>query len=219
MEISKYKKTIPEKVYNHLDKRIKSFRPSQYKAIESGIFENKNILVCTPTASGKTLVGEFAIMNAIFHNNGKCVYVVPLKALASEKYNHFKKIHSFKTAITSGDIDSDDSYLSNYDLIITTSEKFDSLIRHKVEWLSKVKVVVIDEIHLLNDSDRGPTLEIIITLLRLLNKNVQIVGLSATVGNPGILADWMDAELILDDWRPVKLKKGIILDNQIEFYE
>ncbi len=219
MKLEQYKNKIPENIYSKLVPRIESFRPAQYKAIESGIFEDKNLLICTPTASGKTLVAELAIMNAIFHDKGKCVYIVPLKALASEKFEHFKKMHDFKTAITSGDIDSNDSYLDKYDLIITTSEKFDSLIRHKTPWLSKIKVVVIDEIHLLNDSGRGPTLEIIITILRRLLKNVQIIGLSATVGNPIELAEWLDAELILDDWRPVKLKKGIYTDGKIEFYD
>lgn len=217
MELSSYKKKIPPNIYSKLESRIKTFRPAQFKAIDAGIFDDKNLLICTPTASGKTLVAELAIMNAIFHDKGKCVYVVPLKALASEKYEHFKNMHSFKTAITSGDVDSDDSYLDKYDLIITTSEKFDSLIRHKTPWLKKIKVVVIDEIHLLNDASRGPTLEILITILRRVLKNLQIIGLSATIGNPAELAEWLDAELILDDWRPVELKKGIYLDGNIEF--
>jgi len=219
MELSKYKDRIPANIYSKLEPRIKTFRPAQYKAIDAGIFQDKSLLICTPTASGKTLVAELAIMNAIFHDKGKCVYVVPLKALASEKYEHFKKMHTFRTAITSGDVDNDDSYLERYDLIITTSEKFDSLIRHKTPWLKKIKVVIIDEIHLLNDPSRGPTLEILITILRRILKDVQIIGLSATIGNPVELAEWLDSELILDDWRPVELKKGIYVDGKIEFYE
>jgi len=219
MDLSKYKDKIPTSIYPKLESRIKTFRPAQYKAIDAGIFDDKSLLICTPTASGKTLVAELAIMNAIFHDKGKCVYVVPLKALASEKYEHFKNMHTFKTAITSGDVDSDDSYLDKYDLIITTSEKFDSLIRHKTPWLKKIKVVILDEIHLLNDPERGPTLEILITILRRVLKNLQIIGLSATIGNPAELAEWLDAELILDDWRPVQLKKGIYMDDKIEFFE
>ena len=219
MELSNYKKKIPANIYAKLEPRIKTLRPAQYKAIDAGLFNDKNLLICTPTASGKTLVAELAIMNAIFHDKGKCVYIVPLKALANEKYNFFKSMHEFRTAISSGDIDSDDSYLEKYDLIITTSEKFDSLIRHKTPWLNKIKVVIIDEIHLLHDSTRGPTLEVIITILKRILKNLQIIGLSATIGNPGDLAKWLNAELVLDDWRPVKLHKGIYLDGEIEFYE
>jgi len=219
MELSKYKDKIPTNIYSKLEARIKTLRPAQYKAIDAGLFDDKNLLICTPTASGKTLVAELAIMNAIFHDKGKCVYIVPLKALAKEKFEHFKKMHSFKTTLSSGDIDSDDSYLANYDLVITTSEKFDSLIRHKTPWLAKVKVVIIDEIHLLNDSGRGPTLEVVITILKKILKNMQLIGLSATIGNPKNLADWLDAELIIDDWRPVKLHKGIYQDGKIEFFE
>ena len=219
MELSKYKSKIPANIYAKLEPRIKTLRPAQYKAIDAGLFDDKNLLICTPTASGKTLVAELAIMNAIFHDRGKCVYVVPLRALANEKYNFFKKVHSFKTALTSGDVDSDDSYLDKYDLIITTSEKFDSLIRHKTPWLGRVKVVIIDEIHLLNDADRGPTLEVLITILRKVLKRLQLIGLSATIGNPEELADWLNAELIVDHWRPVELKKGICLDGKIEFYK
>lgn len=219
MDITAYKDKMPSNVYAKLEPRIKTFRPAQFKAIDAGIFDDKSLLICTPTASGKTLVAELAIMNAIFHDKGKCIYIVPLKALASEKYEHFKKMHTFKTAVTSGDVDSDDSYLDKYDLIITTSEKFDSLIRHRTPWLKKIKVVIIDEIHLLNDAERGPTLEIIITILRRILHKPQIIGLSATIGNPAELAEWLDAELILDDWRPVELKKGIYTDKRIEFYE
>jgi len=219
MELSNYQSKIPKNIYEKLESRITTLRPCQYKAIDAGLFDDKSLLICTPTASGKTLVAELAIMNAIFHDKGKCVYIVPLKALASEKFNHFKKMHSFKTAITIGDIDSDDSYLENYDLITTTSEKFDSLIRHRTPWLSKIRTVVIDEIHLLNDSSRGPTLEIIITILKKIISKIQIIGLSATIGNPSELALWLNASLVIDDWRPVELSKGIFFEGKIEFYK
>lgn len=218
MNLSDYKNKIPEKIYKILEKRgIKELRPCQHKAIDKGLFDDKNLLICTPTASGKTLVAELAILNAIFHDRGKCIYVVPLRALANEKFKEFKKNHEFKIALSSGDIDSSDLYLEKYDLIITTSEKFDSLVRHRAHWLPRVKVVVIDEIHLMNDAGRGPTLEVLITILRTMLTKLQIVGLSATIGNPKELAEWLDAELVLDNWRPVRLDKGVYLNGEIEF--
>jgi len=93
----------------------------------------------------------------------------------------------------------------------------DSLLRHHVEWLDQVKTVVIDEIHLLNDHSRGPTLEIILTILQNLIKP-QIIGLSATIGNPQELADWLNSTLVFDDWRPVELKKGIHAGDKTEFF-
>ena len=94
----------------------------------------------------------------------------------------------------------------------------DSLLRHSAPWVSNIKTVIVDEIHLLNDQERGPTLEILLTILKKLLKNVQIIGLSATIGNAEELAEWLNADFVVDDWRPVKLHKGIYLDGEIEFY-
>jgi helicase len=218
MDIKDIKNDIPERVYSILEKEINELRPCQEKSIKKELLKGKNILVCTPTASGKTLCAELAFTKNIMERKGKAVYVVPLKALASEKFNSFKKKYPFiRTALSIGDIDSADPYLIDYDLIITTSEKFDSLIRHKAGWLSHIAVVIFDEIHLLNDPGRGPTLEIVITILRKLLENVQIVGLSATIGNPKQFAEWLEAELVEDKWRPVKLHKGVYLNGKIEF--
>jgi helicase len=219
MKLTKYKKQIPAKLYKLLEKRnFLELRPSQTKSIKLGLFEDKNLLVCTPTGSGKTLVGELAILNSLYHNIGKAVYIVPLKALANEKYREFKERYpDLKIAISIGDVDSSEPQLANYDLILCTSEKLDSLLRHKASWLKDLKVVIIDEIHLLNDPGRGPTLEILITILRTMLKNLQIIGLSATIGNPKELAEWLDAELVMDTWRPVKLEQGVHLDGEIEF--
>ena len=69
MEILKYKKKIPPRIYELLDKKgFSELRPSQWKAIDAGLFEDENLLVCTPTASGKTLVAEFAFLNAVLHD-------------------------------------------------------------------------------------------------------------------------------------------------------
>ncbi|MFA6072761.1 MAG: DEAD/DEAH box helicase [Candidatus Woesearchaeota archaeon] len=221
MKISELKKEIPEKIYELLERRgFLELRPSQVKSIKAGLFDDKNLLVCTPTASGKTLVAELAFLNAILHDKGKAVYIVPLRALASEKYRQFKRDYpNLKIGLSSGEIDSNDSYLSSSDVIITTSEKFDSLLRHKAEWIHKLKTVIIDEIHLLNDSSRGPTLEIIITIIKKELPKTQIIGLSATIGNPEELSSWLEAILVKDSWRPVKLKKGVYLNGEVNFKE
>jgi helicase len=220
MHLKQLKKKLPAELYAVLEKKkLEDLRPCQEKAIKAGLLKHKNMLVCTPTSSGKTLVAEIAALNAILNNEGKAVYVVPLRALANEKYNEFKKFYKglARTALSIGDLDSADPYLRDYDLIVTTSEKLDSVIRHRANWLKDIKVVIIDEIHLLNDPGRGPTLEILITLLRKLLKNIQLIGLSATIGNPKELAEWLEAELIIDSWRPVVLKKGVYLEGEVEF--
>ena len=214
------KEKIPEKLYSILEKEgINELRPAQEKSIKKGLLEGKNLLVCTPTASGKTLIAELAAIKSIVEGKGKAVYIVPLKALANEKFKEFKRKYPdlVNIALSVGDIDSADPYLANYDLIITTSEKLDSLIRHKANWLHNISTVVIDEIHLLNDISRGPTLEILITVLNQILKKAQIIGLSATIGNPKQLAEWLNAEIVIDNWRPVKLHKGIYLNGEISF--
>ncbi|MGM5483354.1 MAG: DEAD/DEAH box helicase [Nanobdellota archaeon] len=220
MEVDSIKEKLHENLYDSIKKRnINKFLPSQEKAIKKGLLDNEqNMLICTPTASGKTLIAEMATTDPIFKKKGKAIYITPLKSLAAEKFKDFKERYSdIKISLSIGDIDSADNYLKDYELIITTSEKLDSEIRHDARWLKDVKTLVIDEIHLLNDTSRGPTLEILITLLKKHLKDLRIIGLSATIGNPDKIAEWLDAELIEDKWRPVVLKKGIYQDGKIEF--
>ncbi|MBV06240.1 MAG: DEAD/DEAH box helicase [Candidatus Woesearchaeota archaeon] len=202
------------------EQNISKLNPGQIKAIQHGLLDNKNLLVCTPTGSGKTAIATLAITKRLEETKGKAVYLVPMKALANEKYNDYKNLlkdTNYQVAISTGDIDSGSEWLSNYDLLILTVEKMDSLLRHKTSWISSITTVIIDEVHLLNDPKRGPTLEILLTLLKQLLKNVQLIALSATIGNPEELAKWLDANLVIDSWRPVKLHKGIYLNGEIEF--
>jgi helicase len=213
------KSSIPSNIFSLLEKKgFLDLRPSQVKSIKAGLFENKNLLVCTPTASGKTLVAELAALNSILNHHKKALYVVPLRALASEKYRQFKKEYPhLKIGISSGEKDSNDSYLEKFDLIVLTSEKLDSLLRHHTPWMSSVDTLIVDEIHLLGDQSRGPTLEVVITLLRSTIKTLQVIGLSATIGNAKEIADWLDAELVEDRWRPTTLHQGVIVDNTIVY--
>ncbi|MBD3208911.1 DEAD/DEAH box helicase [Candidatus Woesearchaeota archaeon] len=221
MQVSKLKQKIPPKVFALLEKKgFNTLRPSQVKSIDAGLFDDENLLVCTPTASGKTLVAELAALNGIIHDHGKALYVVPLRALANEKHKQFTKAYpGINIGMSSGDIDSADTHLERYDLIVLTSEKLDSLLRHHAPWLKTVKTVVFDEVHLLNDPNRGPTLEVVIAILRKLLPHLQLIALSATIGNPEELAQWLDATLVKDDWRPVTLHKGVYHNSNITYEE
>ena len=203
---------------------FKTLYPPQADCIKTGLLENNNLIVSTPTASGKTLV---AIISALQHieNEGKIIYLSPLRALASEKYNDFKKLESLskpngssiKVSISTGDFESNSEYLKNSDIIILTNEKFDSLQRHGIKWLSQVSLIVIDEIHLIGDSYRGPTLEMIIAKMLISEHSPQILGLSATINNVEEISDWIGAKPVVSNWRPVALSEGVFCFGQIDF--
>jgi len=196
-----------------------NFNPMQKKALNIGIFD-KSVVVSSPTAAGKTIIAELCSLNSIINKKKKVVYTCPLRALASEHFNDFKKKYSKKLgiriAISTGDFDSSSNYLQNYDLIFTTFEKLDSLLRHRASWLSAIGLLIIDEIHEL-DSDRGPTIEITITKLRHSNPHLQFLALSATIPNAKEIAQWLNANLVESSYRPVKLLEGVLFDGVIEF--
>lgn len=200
---------------------IDSFNPMQNKVLSKNLFSS-NIVVSAPTASGKTLVSEIAALNSIINKRKKVVYTCPLRALANEHYSGFKRKYSdslnIKATISTGDFDSSSKYLKNYDIIFVTHEKLDSLQRHNAEWLQDVGLLILDEIHDL-DSGRGPTLEIITTKFLFINPKIQILALSATIPNAKDIADWLNAELIESDYRPVKLKEGVFFQNEITYPE
>ena len=200
----------------YLKNGIEELYPPQAECVKAGLFDRKNILAAIPTASGKTLIAEMAMQKEIAEG-GKCLYIVPLKALASEKYEDFSG-KSVKVGIATGDPDQRDEYLGRYDIIVATSEKTDSLLRNKAGWLKQISLLVVDEIHLIGDESRGATLEMVIAQLRFLNQDMQIIGLSATMGNPESLAKWLDASLITSDWRPVDLREGVYFDGAIHFH-
>jgi helicase len=214
MDVLSVKGRIPyEIIESMLARGLKAFTPPQEKAIERGLLESKNMVVASATSSGKTLIAEMACARAILAQRRKAIYIAPMRALANEKFNEFKAAYPYiKTAISIGDLDASDPWLSSYDMLFFSTEKLDSLLRHGIDWLGQIGCIVFDEIHMLADSSRGPTLELLMT--KLANTcDAQIIALSATVGNAGEIAKWLKAELVESDYRPVKLRKGIVHDT------
>lgn len=217
---------IPEQAKQLLVKSgIRELFPPQIEAIKTGALEGKNLLLTSPTASGKTLVAEMCAIKHVLEQNGKVLYLCPLRALASEKFTEFKKYESLKkqdgrkvrVGISTGDFDSSDSWLAKFDIIVATNEKCDSLLRHRVQWIDEVSLIVADEVHLLNDADRGPTLEVVLARLLQVNPNVQLLALSATVRNSEEIAEWLKAIPVTTQWRPVTLREGVLLGTEVQF--
>lgn len=209
----------------YTDSGIVSLYPPQSEAIEAGLLDGKNIVAAIPTASGKTLLAEFVMLQSVLNEEkkGKALYIVPLRALASEKYERFRTFETLKKSdgrgvsagIATGDFDSRDEWLGNFDIVVATSEKVDSLLRNKSHWMEEITVVIADEIHLVDSPDRGPTLEIV--LAKLIKQKPQIIALSATIGNAGDVAKWLCASLVVSQWRPIVLKEGVFFASAIMF--
>ena len=189
--------------------------PPQSDSVKSGLLDGKSILVSAPTASGKTLIAMLAMINYLSKNDGKTIYLSPLRALAAEKFSEFKKLEKVtlgkkvKVGISTGDFENIEKNLEKSNVLILTNEKMDSIIRHGVEWIEEIGLVISDEVHLIGDESRGPTLEMILTQLKLLDTKPQIVGLSATITNSDEIADWLNCKLVKNDWRPVPLTEGV----------
>lgn len=186
-----------------------SLNPTQTKAVEAGLLsDDSNFVVASPTASGKTIIGELAVIDAVKRGK-KGVYLVPLRSLGTEKKDDFAKYTRYKLALKTGDYDSREEKLRDYDIIVSTYEKWDSILRHRPDWLASVGCVVADEGHMLTDGSRGATIEVLLT--RMTRMKVKVVILSAVLRNVKDVAAWLHAKYMESTWRPTPLRKGVYL--------
>ncbi len=210
---------LPEEFLKLLDsKGYKELYPPQAEAVKAGVLQGEDLLVTSPTASGKTLIAMMAAYLCA-KKGRKAVYLSPLRALASEKYSEFKELEPLgvRSVISTGDFDASAESLGRFDVLILTNEKFDSILRQGVSWLSRVGLFVSDEVHLAGSSDRGPTLEMILTKIRHLGLNAQLLSLSATVSNSEQISKWLGSKLVKTVWRPVPLREGVYDYGRIVF--
>ena len=203
------------------------FEP-QEQSVKAGLFdEKKNFLITIPTASGKTLIAMLAILSHLSKHKTKVVYLTPLRALTSEKFEEFKKLEKLnlgrkiKIALSTGDSKEKKEKLEDADVIFLTNESMDANLVFQKDWIYDIGLVVSDEIHLIGDNTRGPTLEIILTRFKsgFIGKNPpKIIGLSATISNSNELADWLNCELVESTFRRVPLSEAVysrhIITNQ-----
>ena len=210
---------IPPWFVEHLrEAGIESLYPPQAEAVEAGVADGDSLVASVPTASGKTLVAQLAMLSAV-ERGGKALYIVPLRALASEKREEFAAFEPYgvSVGVATGNYEDTGEWLADNDIIVATSEKVDSLVRNGAPWVDDLDCVVSDEVHLVDDPNRGPTLEVTLAKLRRINPNLQVVALSATVGNAFEMAEWLDAELVDSSWRPIELKTGVQYGQALHF--
>jgi len=197
-----------------------NLNPMQVEAVAGGLLESPRALVSAPTASGKTLLALLALIENHRKTKQRAVYVVPLRALASEKHHEFSHVlepFGIKVGVSMGDYDSSSEELASYDLVIVTSEKMDSLLRHNAPWTKELGFAIIDEVHLLGDGERGATLEIVLT--KLLQRNVRLLALSATVPNARQLSEWLGAKLFTSNYRPTKLTLALAPGHKLLYID
>ena len=207
--------------------KVESLLPVQSKSVSSGLLDGKSQLVVSATATGKTLIGELAGVNNILAGKGKMLFLVPLVALANQKYEQFKKRYSplgLKTAIRVGTsrISLNSVKLNTSvesDIVVGTYEGLDYVLRTSgPAGVKKIGTVVIDEVHMLEDPERGHRLDGLIARLRACAPAAQFVFLSATIGNPKEVAKHLGGTLVEYEHRPVPLERHLIFAQEHEKY-
>ncbi|MFH0713839.1 MAG: DEAD/DEAH box helicase [Candidatus Micrarchaeota archaeon] len=189
----------------------------QDAVINEGLLESNRAVLSAPTASGKTLISLLWMLRHL-QRGKKTLYVVPLRALASEKYREFTEkltVFDLKVGISTGELDSGDEKIHDADIAIVTSEKLDSLLTHSPKFMQDIESVVIDECHLIGDEERGATLEVVLTKLHRAEK--KLLGLSATIPNAIEISNWLNAKLYTSTFRPTKLVVGVGSEKSIIF--
>lgn len=197
--------TLPneiKEIINYTYPYIKEFNPAQKAVINSGYLENNsNYIIAIPTASGKTVLGVLALLKALL-NGSKVVYAVPLLSIQNEKYKEFKKFEKFGIKVG--------KHPSSCDLSVMVFESFDGLSRFSWNTLQEVDTVILDEFHMIGDYSRGPTLECGITRAKMINPHMRIIALSATLRNMDEIKEWLNAEVVEHDYRPIPLNKKVL---------
>ncbi len=216
--------------YIQIEKGFKKLTEIQKKAYPE-IFSDRNLIVVAPSGAGKTLIAELIALKDIVGEsnietisttrtyskkeifetrNAKTIFLVPLRALAEEKanslardYRHFNlKIH-----MSMSEIDFDEKEIRNCNILISTYERFRTIIGRMPDLLSFVKNVIVDEFHLLGSQNRGPVLEAILTTLL---DRVRLILLSATIANPEEVAKWLNARLLTSEERQIPLDFDVL---------
>ncbi|MHA1214470.1 MAG: DUF5814 domain-containing protein [Candidatus Hodarchaeales archaeon] len=219
--------SLPETIKKSLYKRnIKYFLPIQSKSLKKGLLQGKNQLIIANTSAGKTLIGEMAGISHVL-NKKKMIFAVPLVALANTKFEDFKNLYGpeikvglriGRSRIFNSKEERKEFYRNRFslkgsDIIVATYEGLDLLFRAGDIDFSQIGCIIIDEVQSLGDPERGPTLDCMISKVRVYAKKSQILALSATIGNPKEFAKELGLNLVTFDERPVPLEQHVLISR------
>ncbi|KAJ5170145.1 Helicase C-terminal [Penicillium coprophilum] len=223
---------------------VRSIYPWQASCLLArGLLSGERHLVYTaPTGGGKSLVADVLLLKRIIENPGrKALLVLPYVALVQEKLKWMRRIvqdvernvphdendskfprrwkQLHKTIRVTGFFGGSRTTATwaDTDIAVCTIEKANSLINSAIEECSigELGVVVLDELHMLDDEHRGYLLELMVTKLLLLQQDIQIVGMSATLSNTEMLAQWMNAKFYISTYRPIPIDEYLVYENGI----
>lgn len=187
------------------------------------LMECCNLVYSAPTSAGKTLVAELITIKTILERQKKVIIILPFVSIVREKMFYFQDILSSSGIRVEGFMGSQSppGGLQAVHVAICTIEKANSLVNRLLDdgSISDLGAVIVDELHLLGDPHRGYILELLLTKVRYVSTkfddtHIQIVGMSATLPNLEVLANWLDAELFITQFRPIPLDEYCLVGNK-----
>jgi replicative superfamily II helicase len=213
VEFTRTEELVPPEIHRLLG--VDKLNPMQAGAVPKVLHERRNLVVAAATGAGKTLVAEVALLQEALER-GRCgVYLAPMRSIASEKKTDWQRLEAggLRVYKTTGEDDAfDPGQAMNADVIVATPEKWDSVSRRQVppELISRIGVIVIDEVHLVDDDNRGPSLEALLARINLAFPAARLVAMSGTLSNADAIARWLNADLYESSWRPVTLTTVVV---------
>ncbi len=216
---------VPENLIKHWEGLgYTQLLPAQLLALNNGLLDLEHLLVVAGTSSGKTFIAEIAGLTQWIKKQATFIFLTPLVALTNQKYEDFKKKYrplgarvSIRVGMTQIEVNDQDKVIvdgriKGADIIVATYEAFDWILRSgEYKKISNLGLVVIDEVQLLGDEERGQELDGIIARTKLLFPHTQIIALSATIGNSQELAEDLEMSLVEYNKRPVAVERYITL--------
>jgi replicative superfamily II helicase len=195
-----------------------TFNEMQVEAVSrAGVLAGRNVTVAAPTAAGKTVVGELAVLRAV-RAKTRAVVVLPMRALVTEQWEAFRENYKsldIEVIRSCGDIADDDAAFESkqFDVAFVTYEKLVGRLMASPTLLDGVGVVVLDEVQLVGDAARGRTVELLVSRVRRRASTagkIQVVALCGEVGELNRLPEWLSSDLVVERVRPVPLFEGVI---------
>uniref|UniRef100_A0A4X2K4M7 DNA polymerase theta n=2 Tax=Vombatus ursinus TaxID=29139 RepID=A0A4X2K4M7_VOMUR len=198
------------------------------------VLEGRNLVYSAPTSAGKTLVAELLILKRVLEMRKKALFILPFVSVAKEKKYYLQSLFQEVGLLVEGYMGSCSPAVrfSALDIAVCTIERANGLVNRLIEEnkMDLLGMVVVDELHMLGDSHRGYLLELLLTKVRYVtqraatstenltsdfSKEIQIIGMSATLPNLDIIASWLNAELYHTNFRPVPLLESLKIGSLI----